>query len=115
MEERRKAQRFQVVDLDIYATDEEQKIGKVVNLSETGLLLHSNSILEEGMIQKYRINFIKTVAGKVHFDFEAQVVWNKENPTGMYKYQIGLKFLDYAELQVQFIQQMIRTYSSASI
>lgn len=108
--ERRKSKRFQVVDLEVQAAETDEKIGKVVNLSEGGLLMISNKELEPHELERFRIPFSHTVNGEIHFDFSARVVWCYPNSLQASKYSVGLEFSENPELQTIFIQQMIKIY-----
>jgi hypothetical protein len=109
-EERRRSQRFIVVDLELFRVEPEEHLGRIVNLSENGMLAFCEEALEPQTQTMFRIPFQQTVAGKVHFDFEGKVVWAKMNATGPSKYSIGLEFVQYPDLQIQFIQHMIKLY-----
>jgi hypothetical protein len=110
--ERRRAKRFQVVDLDVQSVDTDQKIGKVVNLSEGGLLMIADSELPQQEITRFRIPFSHTVNGEINFEFNARVVWCYPNALQASKFSVGLEFSENPDLQTIFIQQMIKVYGS---
>ena len=115
MEERRREARYPVIDLDLYLREPEEKVGRVVNLSENGLLscVDVKTPPDVGETIQYRVPFKKSVAGQVYFDFEAKVVWvrDKDGDDGPENYDMGLAFVDHAELQLTFIRHMIRLYA----
>lgn len=110
--ERRKSKRFQVVDLDIHSASKDENIGKVVNLSEGGLLMISEIELPREEIIKFRIPFSHTINGEIDFDFNARIVWCHPNTLQTSKFSVGLEFSENPDLQSIFIQQMIKVYGS---
>lgn len=110
--ERRKSRRFQVVDLEVRTVTPDERIGKVVNLSEGGLLMISDQELPQQEVVKFRIPFSRTVNGEVNFDFNARVVWCYPNALQSSKFSVGLEFAENPDLQTIFIQQMIKIYGS---
>jgi len=113
--ERRKSRRFQVVDLDVHTVDPDEKIGKVVNLSEGGLLMIADLELVPDSIVRFRIPFSQTINGEVNFEFNARVVWSYPNALQASKYSTGLEFAENPDLQTLFIQQMIKVYGKESV
>jgi hypothetical protein len=108
--ERRRSKRFQVVDLDVQTIDSDEKIGKVVNLSEGGMLMIADRELAQQETIKFRIPFTHTVNGEIHFDFDARVIWCYPNTLQSSKFSVGLEFSENPDLQTIFIQQMIKIY-----
>ena len=108
--ERREHKRFTVTDLDLYLQEEEKLIGKIVNLSEGGLLIVSTEELEPGKVYNFRSPFNQTVNGEIHFDFEGEVVWCSQNTLDAKKFSAGLKFTQIPDLQLTFVKQMIRVF-----
>jgi hypothetical protein len=110
--ERRKARRFQVVDLEVHSIVPDENIGKVVNLSEGGLLMVSDAELPQDETMTFRIPFSHTVNGEIHFDFNARVVWCYPNALQPMKFSVGLQFAENPDLQTIFIQQMIKVFGT---
>ncbi|MEN8241967.1 MAG: PilZ domain-containing protein [Chloroflexota bacterium] len=110
--ERRRSKRFQVVDLAIHTTDPDENIGKVVNLSEGGLLLVSDVELPNQEVVAFQIRFPHTVNGEINFDFDATVVWCHPNTMNTSKFSVGLQFAENPDLQTIFIQNMIKVFSA---
>jgi hypothetical protein len=108
--ERRKSKRFQVVDLEVHDAETDERIGKVVNLSEGGLLMIADIEMDQDSIVRFRIPFSKTINGEINFEFNARVVWSYPNALQASKYSTGLEFSENPDLQTIFIQQMIKVY-----
>ena len=109
-QERRHHSRFTVVDVDIYYQDPQDRFGKIVNLSEGGLLVVADGPMEPYSVHQFRVLFNQTINGEIHFDFEASVVWSNQNTMDSTKHSIGLKFTENPELQTKFIRQMIKVF-----
>ena len=108
--ERRRSKRFQVVDLEIHTAEPDEAIGKVVNLSEGGLLLISDVELPNQEVVKFHIPFPHTVNGEINFDFDADVVWCHPNSLNTSKFSVGLQFAENPDLQTIFIRNMIKVF-----
>lgn len=111
-DEQRKDKRFTVVDLDLYLPFEDKKIGKVVNLSEGGLLAHCNEPLTKGESYTFYIPFEETISGLVKFDFDATVAWQVDEKGEDGNYSIGLEFVENPDIALQFIHQMVKIFGS---
>jgi hypothetical protein len=112
--ERRISNRITVVDLDLILKESNSQIGKVVNISDSGLLAIINSELSENNTYNFRIPFNETVNGEVNFDFNANVIWCRKNTLETSKYSVGLQFTNNAKSQSIFIHQMANKFSSRS-
>jgi hypothetical protein len=110
--ERRKSKRFMVVDLDVYMADGQERIGRVVNLSEGGLLMVAERELPSNEIVRFSIPFTHTVNGEIKFDFNARIVWCYPNTLHSSKFSVGMEFAENPDLQSIFIQQMIKVYGT---
>lgn len=106
--EKRQHQRFSVVDLKLHDQENGHLVGKVVNISEGGLLIEAYENYKKGMILTLRIPFNQILNGKVFYDFRAIVAWELPNATD--NLSVGLELLDDSELQYQFLQNMIAVY-----
>ncbi len=113
--ESRRAKRFIVVDLNLYYQEAaDHPIGRIVNLSEGGLLAFCHQEMSKEIIQKLRVQFSKKDGIPVNFDFQARVIWCKQNPLDTKMYSVGIEFMQNPDLQMQFVQQMIKLYGKLS-
>jgi hypothetical protein len=108
--ERRKSKRFTVVELDIFLQEPEEHIGKVVNLSEGGMLVISGNELEPKKVVKCRIPFTRTINEQVNFDFEARIVWSSPNTLEPSQFRSGMEFAENPQIQAYFINQMVKVF-----
>lgn len=109
--ERRKSKRFSVVNLDLHDKSTDELVGKIVNISQGGLLSISERSFETGREYEFFIPFNKTINGLVKFEFSARIVWCHPNPIKPGSMSIGLEFSDNPKIQTLFIEQMIKIYS----
>jgi len=109
-EERRKEERHSIVNLDLLEFESREKIGKVINLSHSGLLAVSSQNYQVGDFHKFAIPFYNTVKGDIHFDLKARIAWSELQDTKSDSYKLGLQFVENPNLQAQFIQQMINVF-----
>jgi len=110
--ERRKSRRFSIVSLDLHDRSSEELIGKVVNISQGGLLTESEVSYEPGKEYNFFIPFHETISGMVKFDFSARIIWCRPNALKSGMMSIGMEFSDNPKIQTLFIEQMVKIYSS---
>ena len=111
-QERRRSKRFMVVDLEVLLAHNQEHIGRVVNLSEGGLLMVADKEIPSNEIIRFSIPFSQTVNGEIKFDFNAQIVWCYPNTLHSSKFSVGMEFAENPDLQSMFIQQMIKIYGA---
>jgi Tfp pilus assembly protein PilZ len=109
--ERRKSRRFSVVNLDLHEKTSEKLVGKVVNISQGGLLTISENSYDAGKEYDFFIPFEETINGMVKFEFAARIVWCRPNALKPGMMSVGLEFADNPKIQTMFIEQMIKVYS----
>lgn len=110
--ERRKSRRFSIVNLDLHDQVSNQLVGKVVNISQGGLLTIAEKTYEAGKEYGFYIPFKETVNGLVKFEFSGKVVWCRPNALKPGMLSIGLEFADNPKIQTIFIEQMIKIYGA---
>jgi len=111
--ERRQHERFSVVDLMLHEQETSRPVGKVVNISASGLLVISSKSYQGGQKIGFYIPFTKTVQGMIKFEFMGTVKWAhpaEDNPSQV---RVGIEFADNPELQTMFIQQLVRVYGAS--
>ena len=104
--ERRKTQRAIVVDLNLFSQEPQEFLGKVINLSEGGLLVVTDKQLDENSFFNVRILFDQGIK----FDFSIRIVWSEPSTQDKTKYDTGVEFIENPNLQAHFIQQLIKVY-----
>ena len=109
--ERRKSRRFSVVNLDLHDKTTEKLVGKVVNISQGGLLTISKIEYKTGEEFEFFIPFSETVNGLVKFEFIARIVWCRPNSLTPGMMSVGLEFSDNQKIQTVFIEQMVKIYN----
>lgn len=113
--ERRNTRRFSVVNLDLFDSATEEKVGQIVNISQGGMLSNSEQSYEKGKDYSFYIPFKETVNGVVKFEFLARIIWCRPNAMKPGPLSIGLEFSDNPKIQTLFIEQMIKIYSRPDI
>jgi hypothetical protein len=108
--ERRETKRFSVVNLDLYSQEPQEFIGKVVNLSEGGLLVMTDEQYTNNTFLEVRILFDQTIDDAINCDFAVRVAWSSRSTQDPSKYSSGMEFTEIPELQAHTIQQMIKIY-----
>ena len=108
--ERRRAKRFNVVNLELFQNGSNEHIGKVINISKGGILVTSNHEFAPGENHSFYIPFTQTINGEVKFKFNGDIIWCKPDPMSSSTFSIGMEFSDIPEIQTVFIQQMVKIY-----
>jgi hypothetical protein len=109
--ERRKTQRTIVVNLDLFTQEPHEFFGKVINLSEGGLLVITDKRFDENTILNVRFLFNQII----NFDFSISIIWSEPSKHDKSKYHTGVEFIENPDLQAHFIQQMIKVYGQGSL
>ena len=110
--ERRRHERFTVVDLMLYDQQTKKPVGKVVNISATGLLVISTTRYEVGQRVNFSIPFRQAVQGIVKFEFKGEIKWLNPTDDNPSNFSIGMAFAENPELQTMFIQQLVNIYGA---
>lgn len=112
VQDRRQNRRFVVVDLELRYEESGDAFGRVVNLSQGGMLVNSIHEFDKGQKLSLRIPFNRPVEGEINFDFQGEVAWCM--PDAHDDFSVGLQFVDNSELQYKFLQKMIYLYVKPS-
>ena len=110
MDERRQSERHEVVDLQLFNQDTGEFLGKVVNISEGGLLIETEFEFIAGQRGNYYIPFTRAVQGMVKFEFLGEVRWVQPESGGNAASKVGMAFALNPEVQTMFIQQLVKVY-----
>ncbi|MFN2144320.1 MAG: PilZ domain-containing protein [Anaerolineales bacterium] len=110
--ERRRHERFTVVDLMLYDNQIKKPIGKVVNISASGLLVISNTRYEVGQRLNFMIPFRQAIQGIVNFEFKGEIRWLNPSDDDPSNFSVGMAFAENPELQTMFIQQLVNIYGA---
>lgn len=108
--ENRKDKRFLMRDLDVFIRESDERLGNVVNLSRSGMMIaHDNAIAVDSM-QEFKIPLGHVISGLSDFEADVRVKWFRENhESGLYG--TGLEFLDSTKEQWALIQVMIDVFA----
>ena len=82
---RRRADRFIVSGIQLFASDNEQLLGEVVNLSTSGILLQGEEYIEPGQELKFQLRFPSSVVDEPKVEVEVYTVWSDAQPDGLFK------------------------------
>jgi len=110
--ERRTSRRFSIVNLDLHDQASDSLVGKVVNISQGGLLSIADKAYEPGKEYAFYIPFEESVNGRVKFEFTGRIVWCRPNALKPGMLSVGLEFADNPKIQTLFIEQMIKIYGA---
>jgi hypothetical protein len=108
--ERRRSKRYSTIELDVFNKKNGEKIGQIINLSLGGMLIVSNTPIQDGLVYNLSIPFEDTASGPVDFDIQARCVWCT-NTVLFPKYSIGMEFLDDSPIHYTFIKRMIDAFT----
>lgn len=110
MDERRQAERHEVVDLQLFGQATGDLLGKVVNISEGGLLVLSETEFKPGERDNFYIPFTQTVQGMVKFEFLGEIRWVQPESDNSSLNKVGMAFALNPDVQTLFIQQLVKIY-----
>ena len=108
--EKRKDKRYLMRDLMVYMRDSKEELGKVINMSLSGLLIAHDTSMAVDSVFKIKIPVAHTKHELSDFDADVMVKWFRQNDmSGLFGF--GLEFLDNTEEQRTTIQEMINAFA----
>jgi len=108
MDERRKTQRKQTQNFfGVYHKETEKYIGRLFDLSTSGLLILAKNKMNIDTTYEFRIDLPKTVAGKSCLTFSAECVWCRENNSSSKGYDAGFKIVNIDFEEIKTIQYLL--------
>lgn len=112
--EKRKDKRHLVRDLVVFMRDSDVKLGKVINLSLSGMLIaHDESMVVDSVL-KIDIPLKHAKNGLRDFEADVQVRWFRQNDSsGLFGF--GLEFMDNTEEQRGVIQEIIDAFAENGV
>lgn len=108
IDENRSDERHLVQDLAAFDSRSNRLIGKVLNLSLSGMLISHEEAIEVDMVLKVNLRHILNTYSD--FEGEAKVRWSRQNDiSGLFG--TGLEFLENSPEQRSQIQKVVNTYT----
>ena len=108
--EKRKDKRYLMRDLMVYVRDSNEELGKLINMSLSGLLIAHDTSMAVDSVLKIKIPVAHTKHELSDFDADVMVKWFRQNDmSGLFGF--GLEFLDNTEEQRTTIQEMINAFA----
>ena len=98
--DRRRAKRYEVVDLDLLDGDTKQSVGKVVNISNGGLFAIADSAFSVGEVCPFYIPAGPMEEHPEKVLLNAWVIWSHPNHLHPQKYSLGLEFVEDLDVNV---------------
>ena len=112
--EKRKDKRYLVKDLVVFTRDSDEELGKVINMSLSGLLIAHDTSMAVDSILKIRIPLGHNKHEPSDFEADVMVKWFRQNDmSGLFGF--GLEFLDNTEEQRGTIQGMIDAFAENGV
>jgi hypothetical protein len=108
MDDRRKAQRKQTDQFfGVYNRETDEFIGRLVDMSTKGMLIHALSPMEVDVDYEFRIDLPKSIAGKRCLSFDAECIRCVESKTTKQNFDIGFKIINIEFEELQTIQYLL--------
>jgi Tfp pilus assembly protein PilZ len=98
------------VDLELFTQENNQPVGRVVNISLGGLLVYTNVEYGIGEHHAFVIHFLEVDGNSVDFRFNAKVAWLTQEFSAAEEFALGLQFVEHEALQYEFLQKMLHLY-----
>lgn len=96
--------------LDVIRLDNNEIIGKLVDLTTGGFLITSLLIIPDGATLKLKIKFPQPVGNLEGLVFNAEKMWSKPDLNPEYNL-IGFKTKDVSEKDLKYLEFLIERYS----
>jgi hypothetical protein len=112
IDENRSDERYLVQDLAVFDGRSNRLIGKVLNLSLSGMLVSHEEAIQVDMVIPVKLRHILNTYSD--FEGKAKVKWSRQNDiSGLFG--TGLEFLDNSPEQRSEIQKVVNTYAVRGI
>ena len=112
--EKRKDKRYLVRDLVVFMRDSNEELGRVVNMSLSGLLIAHDTSMAVDSVLKIKIPLSHVKNGLSDFESDVRVHWFRQNDmSGLFGF--GLEFLDNTEDKRKQIQGMIDAFAENGV
>ncbi len=93
----------------VFAKQKSIQVGEIVDISQGGIMMTTNSSHEKGSIVEYRAKLPKRIFQRDYLIFKAECRWTrKDEHSG--KYTIGLKFINLSQQDSVIILHLIIHY-----
>lgn len=109
--EKRRDKRFIVLELEVFRQDTGERFGKIINLSQSGLLIMREAPLKSETVFAITIPLNREIDDKIEFESDVKVIWYRQNEISGF-HSIGLEFVNQKSGQMDFINKMIDAFSS---
>lgn len=108
MDDRRKSQRKQTDQFfGVYHRETDEFIGRLVDMSTKGMMIHSVRPMDLGAIYDFRIDLPKSISGTERLSFEAECVRCEESTSSTENYEMGFKITDINFKEIETIQYLL--------
>jgi hypothetical protein len=108
--ENRKDKRYLMHDLDVFLRESDERLGNVLNLSLSGMLIAHKGAIAVGSVREFRIPMGHVISGLSDFEADVRVSWFRQNDlSGLFG--SGFEFLDITKEQWALIKLMIDVFA----
>lgn len=105
--EQRRAPRKRLQNfLPVYDADSRELLGRLVDISSTGLMLISSAPLQEGRQLRLSIQLPTAIDGRTQLHIEATSMWCRSTSHTQH-HGTGLRFTSIAEEDKQLLEQLL--------
>lgn len=109
MDERRKDQRKQTEHfLGVYHRETEEFIGRLVDLSVTGMMIRAVQNIDVNCLYEFRIVLPTFVGGRDYLELDAMCVWLIHSTKSFGKLDVGFMFTEISPEEAGSIQLLLK-------
>jgi len=111
MDKKRKAQSKQTEHfLEVYHRETEEFLGRLIDLSEKGMMIRAVQNMDVKSIYKFRIDLPTVVARRQFLELDAECVWSSKSTESSGSFDVGFKFT-YLNIEVvETIQYLLNVH-----
>jgi hypothetical protein len=108
--ENRKDKRYLMRDLEVFIRESDERLGEVMNLSRSGMLITHDDAITVDSVRELRIPLGHVISGLSDFEADVRVRWVRQNDkSGLFS--SGIEFLDNTKEQWGLIQVLIDVFA----
>ena len=114
MTEKRRLKRKQLIYyLSVFDTDNNERIGQLVNITTEGIMLTSEDPVKLNTVFQLRMVLPETIKGQEQIIFEAKSMWCRRGINPDF-YDIGFQLVDVSPENAKIIESLIFDFSFQS-
>lgn len=109
--DKRSKKRVIILELEVYRQSTGERFGKMINLSEGGMLVMREAPMKNEAVFSITIPLNREIGGQIEFKSDVKVAWYRQNEISGF-HSIGCEFINLTPEQNELVKKMIDVFGS---